>query len=150
MINLWWRSRRTHGKWRPLDRKQPGAVPDWFRTVSEWPDCIIEPQEYVSPRRACSHFNFTDAPPRFSSFVIEIKASEIVRGGKSLALAVLSNSADHHLHINSDDYAAGLTLRFPRKSVSTIRDKALSDQFATGRCEEYQQERSGGRHGLRE
>lgn len=79
-------ARRTHGKWRPLDRKQPGAVPDWFRTVSEWPDCIIEPQD---------------------SFVIEIKASEIVRG---------------------DDYAAGLTLRFPRaKNISKKDPEAAMD-----------------------
>ena len=42
--------RKTDGKWRPLDRKQQGAVPDWFVTVSEWPDCIIEPQEYVLSR----------------------------------------------------------------------------------------------------
>ncbi|BGP52608.1 DNA ligase (ATP) [Rhodotorula sphaerocarpa] len=37
-------ARKTDGKWRPFDRKQP---PDWFHTISEWPDRIIEPKEYV-------------------------------------------------------------------------------------------------------
>lgn len=32
-------------------------MPDWFRTVSEWPDCIIEPQEYVLSRWPYSYFD---------------------------------------------------------------------------------------------
>ncbi|GAA5981421.1 hypothetical protein JCM10908_004104 [Rhodotorula pacifica] len=82
-------ARKTDGKWRTLDRKQPGAVPDWFHTVSEWPDCLIEPHD---------------------SFVIEIKAAEIVKG---------------------DDYGAGLTLRFPRaKKISNKPPESAMD-YAT-------------------
>jgi hypothetical protein len=41
-----------------------------------------------------------------SGFVVEIKASEIVRGGKSVPLTVLPNSADHVLDLNSDESMA--------------------------------------------
>ncbi|GAA5955325.1 hypothetical protein JCM8115_001915 [Rhodotorula mucilaginosa] len=82
-------ARKTDGKWRPLDRKQQGAVPDWFVTVSEWPDCIIEPQD---------------------SFVVEIKASEIVRG---------------------DDYGAGLTLRFPRAKKLSLKGPEKAMDYKT-------------------
>ncbi|GAA5867873.1 hypothetical protein JCM3774_004706, partial [Rhodotorula dairenensis] len=81
--------RKTDGKWRPLDRKQQGAVPHWFRTVSEWPDCIIDPQD---------------------SFVIEIKAAEIVKG---------------------DDYGAGLTLRFPRARKISDKDPYHAMDYET-------------------
>jgi hypothetical protein len=35
-------------------------------------------------------------------------------------------------YLNSDDYGAGLTLRFPRESASTASDRAASDQFRDG------------------
>lgn len=85
-----------------------------------------------------------------SSFVVEIKASEIVRGGKSIPLTVPPNSADHVPDLDSDDYGAGLTLRFPRESASTASDRAASDQFRDYRREEAQPERSRECHGLQE
>ncbi|GAA5858831.1 hypothetical protein JCM8547_005005 [Rhodosporidiobolus lusitaniae] len=54
---------------RPYDKANK---PDWFHTVSEWPDVLIDPHD---------------------SFVLEVKAAEIVGGA---------------------EYGAGMTLRFPR------------------------------------
>ncbi|TNY23188.1 ATP dependent DNA ligase domain-containing protein [Rhodotorula diobovata] len=67
-----WIIEQKRDKWIEFDRKRPETVPSWFKTVNEWPDVLIAPED---------------------SFVIEIKASEIVGGV---------------------DYGAGMTLRFPR------------------------------------
>ncbi|GAA5909260.1 hypothetical protein JCM6882_003781 [Rhodosporidiobolus microsporus] len=56
-------------KFFDYDRK---SSPSWFHTVSEWPDQLIRPED---------------------SFVLEVRASEIVGGA---------------------EYGAGMTLRFPR------------------------------------
>ncbi|BGP12433.1 DNA ligase (ATP) [Rhodosporidiobolus nylandii] len=68
-------------RWYTANRSSP---PSWFVTVNEWPDMFIEPDQ---------------------SFVLEVKAAEIVPGV---------------------DYGAGMTLRFPR--CSKVRhDKAWDD-----------------------
>ncbi|BGP36353.1 DNA ligase (ATP) [Rhodotorula kratochvilovae] len=71
---------KTRDKWKDVDRRKPETVPSWFKTVNEWPDVLIEPS---------------------ASFVIEIKAAEIVGGV---------------------DYGAGMTLRFPR-AIKIREDK---------------------------
>ncbi|GAA5972708.1 hypothetical protein JCM11641_002986 [Rhodosporidiobolus odoratus] len=73
-----WIEEHYQAKWSTYDRKNP---PAWFHTVNEWPDVLIEPEK---------------------SFVIEVKAAEIVGGV---------------------DYGAGMTLRFPRaKRILDNRD----------------------------
>ncbi|PRQ77013.1 ATP dependent DNA ligase domain-domain containing protein [Rhodotorula toruloides] len=82
-----WIVENTRGKWIDFDRRDSKSVPDWFETVTEWPDVLIDPAD---------------------SFIIEIKAAEIVEGA---------------------EYGAGMTLRFPR--ASKIRDELdpLSDSM---------------------
>ncbi|GAA5823391.1 hypothetical protein JCM3770_006850 [Rhodotorula araucariae] len=75
-----WIIEKTRDKWKDVDRRKPETVPSWFKTVNEWPDVLIEPKD---------------------SFIIEVKASEIVVGV---------------------DYGAGMTLRFPR-AVKIREDK---------------------------
>ncbi|GAA6002791.1 hypothetical protein JCM10207_007683 [Rhodosporidiobolus poonsookiae] len=68
-------------KFEEFDRSSP---PSWFRTVSEWPDVLIKPE---------------------NSFVIEVKAAEIVGGV---------------------DYGSAMTLRFPR-AIRIRTDKTWED-----------------------
>ncbi|GAA5850871.1 hypothetical protein JCM9279_006224 [Rhodotorula babjevae] len=66
-----WIIEQKRDKWIEFDRKRLETVPAWFKTVNEWPDVLIAPED---------------------SFVLEVKASEIVGGV---------------------DYGANMTLRFP-------------------------------------
>ncbi|GEM06078.1 DNA ligase [Rhodotorula toruloides] len=68
-----WIVENTRGKWIEFDRRDSKSVPDWFETVTEWPDVLIDPAD---------------------SFIIEIKAAEIVEGGASKIRDELDPSAD--------------------------------------------------------
>lgn len=41
------RSEQKRDKWIEFDRKRPETVPSWFKTVNEWPDVLIAPEECV-------------------------------------------------------------------------------------------------------
>ncbi|GAA5907954.1 hypothetical protein JCM8208_004007 [Rhodotorula glutinis] len=85
-----WIIEQKRDKWIEFDRKRPETVPAWFKTVNEWPDVLIAPED---------------------SFVLEIKASEIVGGV---------------------DYGANMTLRFPRAlKIREDKDAESADDLQT-------------------
>ncbi|ORY90116.1 ATP dependent DNA ligase domain-domain-containing protein [Leucosporidium creatinivorum] len=79
-----WLGRNVKDKWRNFDRKK---LPSWFSTVNEFPDQLIKPSD---------------------SFIVEIKAAEIVPG---------------------KDYACGMTLRFPRAKYIKKKDEEIRDKL---------------------
>lgn len=85
------------GKWIDYD---PKSVPRWFKTIKEAPDQLIKPSEYVCFSPSIER----GADCKGSSFVVQIKASEVIIGA---------------------GYGAGMTLRFPRESVLLLSSPIL-------------------------
>ncbi|GJN92108.1 hypothetical protein Rhopal_005137-T1 [Rhodotorula paludigena] len=85
-------------KWIEFDRKKPETVPSWFKTVSEWPDVLIAPED---------------------SFIIEVKAAEIVGGGAVKIRDDLNQIKD------SCDFATALAFR------SMPKKRAFGDDLST-------------------